>query len=450
MDHWRSATPSNKRFPLTNIFTGVAPEVSAPSGSFVLQLSSTGQDPSDKMSCTLHLELRQYFFPTQDGKAQHVVVFDGDKIAEMYRSGVSSTRLGRWQISRTPYDLREFSQVWDLLHQTRSAAVVDKIDIERGVVLYNSTVYKVDSKRKVQNDSPVPETGIAPVERFKGLFSRTSKVDGSPAGRIEQFEAVVREWEAQDVEMVAATLCVGSTDKQGQEPKSLMIFPIWLRMKPFAWTRGWTEQAISSRSLHKNAMMPLSAPFEEAFADLDAVAEGFKTTSLEALDERLLGNLDDGSEDGLGVKIWEVTVPDSVLRHFGIFLIVIAQFYFVVQLREVETRLWSSAPGDPGVLKPWMILYKGSLAGAATMAMMLAPGATAILMMLLYFWTIPLTVNTTWVVVGAVVSMSASIWCLRGTMNIRRIVGRHREALEECSEVEAIKETEEDLVGYGG
>ena len=128
---------------------------------------------------------------------------------------------------------------------------------------------------------------------------------------------------------------------------------------------------------------------------------------------------------------WALSIPHNPLRNIGVILIVLFQLYAALHLRQAALRMTDSGKGDPGALKPWIMLYEGDLAFFAARGAVLAPFAaasvTAVAIVTRLVKTDSIVSIMGLLTVSALFLSGALAWLsLRACVDLRRESRRHR------------------------
>ena len=311
MSHWHAETlDKNRAVSVTHIIAGPGRRASETSDEFRLQFVRNGEnDKKDSIQCWVGLDLDQRFFVHTDGIVPRVVVLPnsaGERTGEIearWMSGSGTPSSGGWLVKRTPYDLKEFSRLWNLLVSNRKSARINYSNLEeqlKKVLLLPAVAdtsirtgdyetlwegirivsfrpdlleYRVDEVTPISNrsGSGTKHTHIAPLDGFITKQPQDAHPNLTTADRLSvtSWDNHVRGWKNAKFDTAATGGC--RRQKNGQLLTVNVLFPVKLWEEYFDWTRAWIDRAIEQGHL-SNELRPrisnnLQAPFAQAFSE---------------------------------------------------------------------------------------------------------------------------------------------------------------------------------------
>ena len=467
MSHWHAETrDKNRAVSVTHIIAGPGRKASQTSDEFRLRFVRNGEsDKKDSIQCWIGLDLDQRFFVHTDGIMPRVVVVPntaGERTGEIearWMSGAGSPSSGGWLVKRTPYDLKEFSRLWNLLVSNRKSARINYSNLEKQLkkVLLLPAVadtsirtgdyetlwegirivsfrhdlleYRVDEVTPISNrsGSGSKHTHITPLDGFITKQPQDEHPNLTTADRLSftSWDNHVRGWKNAKFDTAATGGC--RRHKNGQLLTVNVLFPVKLWEEYFDWTRAWIDRAIEQGHL-SNELRPrisnnLQAPFAQAFSDLRREAEGLESLELTALHGWLQGRVD---REGKNIEVAGIGMPRHLLRSLGLFFILVVQGYAARNLSEAASRMKSSRNGDPGAFAAWIVLYGGRLSLCAALGIVAVPtAAAATVTWVLHeggFW------SPYFLASGAVLILSAMllVYSVRSVVRLRAAAQHHR------------------------
>lgn len=445
MDVWRAARRDREGpVSVANILAGVHSKESFPRANYELQLETNSNGKKGvTIGCRVDLDLYHRFFIPKEGTIRRLVVHrpsrdtSDDRISWVSRNYFGHSLLWDWEPNRIPYDLAEFSSLWDSLANIMGSAQIDTNELESrigsGVAFqfHKYDMYNVGNVTAIEavGQSRATDIFLGPVDdQLKQSATIVIMIPGGnretlaiPEGWVEKIDG----WNKIEFDSVATVSCL-PTDRT-ELGIFHVIFPVKLRKEPFDWIEAWIDQAIAEKRLAEDAFhymrSKLRLSFSDAFADLYRQAEGLESLELTALRDWLRGRLD---KEGQNIEVAGIGVPRHLLRSLGLFLILVVQGYAARHLSEAATRMESSADRDPGAFQAWIALYDGRLSLCATLAIAAAPTAAALTVMWALhagsFWTPYFLVSG-----GAlIVSLMLLIYSIRNVVQLRAAARRHR------------------------
>ena len=467
MSLWHAETRDKDReVSVTHIIAGPGSSASGSRDTFKLRFVSEGDDDTRRsLECSVSLTLGQSFFVPEEGAIRWVVVEpisggeQGGEIKAKWTNRFGSSESSGWLVKRTPYDLKEFSGLWDLLVSYRERAPIDSsnlaeqlkealllphaVNLSTGIREDLGTLgaigpkigyfyrwrYRVHQAERISDgtDFGGGDVSIAPVDRYFMDAPREHDPFAKFAGLIgiEELNKKLREWKASKFGLAGTGTC--RNDKKSLEAGGDVLFPVKLRKERFDWTRAWIDRAVDhghlSRELRPTISGKLRLPFAEAFSDLHREAEGLDSLELTALHDWLRGRLD---REGQNIEVAGIGMPRHLLRSLGLFLILVVQVYAARHLSEAASRMEASENGDPGAFQPWILLYDGPWTRLASLVIIAAPTAVALVTFLPLVPVSIASVDAALSWMAFLGSISVAVHTVGSVKRLRAAARRHR------------------------
>ena len=467
MSHWHAETRDKDRaVSVTYIIAGPGRGASETRDKFQLRLVRNGESgKKDSIQCWIGLDRDQRFIVHTDEIMLRVVVVPNSagertgKIEARWMNRTGSPNSSSWLVKRTPYDLKEFSRLWNLLVSNRKSARIHYSNLEEQlkkalllpavsdtsirtgdyetlwegvrISIFHPELleYRVDEVTPISNrsGSGSKHIHIAPLGGFVTKQPHDAHPNLTAAGRlsITSWDNHVRGWKNAKFDTAATGGC--RRDKNGQLSTVNILFPVKLWEEQFDWTRAWIDRAIEQGHLSKDLRPKISnylqAPFARAFSDLRREAEGLESLELTALHGWLQGRVD---REGKNIEVAGIGMPRHLLRSLGLFFILVVQGYAARNLSEAASRMKSSRDGDPGAFAAWIVLYGGRLSLCAALGIVAVPTvAAATVTWILHeggFW------SPYFLASGAVLILSAMllVYSVRSVVRLRTAAQHHR------------------------
>lgn len=378
---WHLEIQDNRFFSLPTLIAGRPQDRLNVVGVYDLDFVQKESSNTKKtIECSVVLDLNQYFFaPNEDG-AQYVAASSQGPIRAAMLDAPNSRRRQAWSVTRSPEDLRGFSELWDILasnpRAVRFADHPTAVGIRKGVVVHDSHIYTVVKETEHPDISPkdTRETVIAHVDKYANIKTKTR----GPSGNLQMmpspyWSAVVKEWKAENFDTVAASTCRTNVDGTKDGP-FLFVFPVRFRQQTLFWNELWFNRALSKKLIPSDSQIKIvnrtRLSFRQAFPNLTREADGLESLKLNDL---RLWMEKQATESGQSIEVGGIRVPRGLLRLIGVFVIVAIQAYAVLHLAEATTRMAEPPRSDPAAFQAWIVLYNSLSSRFASVCMLATP-----------------------------------------------------------------------------
>ena len=393
---------------------------------------SGGPIANSNRECEFILGPTQGFLVTEDHAHQYIIVEPtGASTATILTTTDRGTRITWTRVPRTPSNIAEFRQFWNLLQESAIASIA-LIHEELGIVVTESGFQRL---RGLEASHVYPvfldDVHEAKVERsdnpqYSDLYLvRTSDLE------LSQFDFFLRHLSEELVESAQldrlaewndeGMAVVFRNEKCRFRGKDFLLFvvPVELSYSHTDLTSNWVRHTFANGELKSRGT------FRATFSALNEVAQGFETVPFDALNRFLEYRVE---YEGQTVSFFDVRFPLTVLHLVGVIAIVIVQAYVVVHLAELFRRMRSARLGDVGAFSPWVFLYNQTSARCLSVCMLLFPTAAALVIQLSHDPGKGLHLKVFWAVgaLGVVFSICLTLLSLIHAQRLRFLAVRHR------------------------